>query len=91
MKLKRIESSDGTCYVFYCKGCRETHSFQVPRWKFNGDMEFPTFWPSLRSSWQFQTKCHLYVTRGEIEYLGDCAHEFASKTIPLPEIPNELL
>jgi len=73
----------------------------VPRWSFNGDVEKPTFSPSLlvydRSSGERKTGCHLFVRDGMIEYCGDCPHEFAGKTIPMedwegiepPESKNE--
>ncbi|EIZ8938119.1 hypothetical protein MQ524_002514 [Salmonella enterica] len=30
--------------------------------------------------------CHSFVKNGEIQYLPDCTHEMAGKTISLPEI-----
>jgi hypothetical protein len=30
-----------------------------------------------------KTVCHSYVTDGQIQYLGDCTHELAGKTVPL--------
>lgn len=27
--------------------------------------------------------CHIYVTDGQVQYLGDCTHEFAGQTRPL--------
>jgi hypothetical protein len=32
------------------------------------------------------TICHSFVTDGKIEYLTDCTHEFAGKTIELEDI-----
>lgn len=29
--------------------------------------------------------CHSFVTDGKIQYLGDCTHELAGKTVELPE------
>lgn len=31
--------------------------------------------------------CHSFVTDGQIQFLGDCSHAMASKTVPLPEFP----
>lgn len=31
------------------------------------------------------TVCHSFVRDGQIEFLGDCTHELAGKTVPLPE------
>jgi len=30
--------------------------------------------------------CHSFVRDGMIQFLGDCTHELAGKTVPLPEI-----
>lgn len=29
--------------------------------------------------------CHSYITDGQIQYLSDCTHELAGKTVPLPD------
>lgn len=47
-------------------------------WLFNGDLEYPTFSPSLKYD-----DCHLFVRRGIIEYCMDCKHEFKGEDIPL--------
>lgn len=48
MKVEKREYSDiGTVYVFYCPGCKTDHHFIEGRWTFNGDVEKPTFSPSL--------------------------------------------
>lgn len=33
------------------------------------------------------TICHSFVTAGQIQFLGDCTHELAGKTVPLPDFP----
>lgn len=30
-------------------------------------------------------RCHSFVTDGQIQFLGDCTHALAGKTVPLPE------
>ena len=32
-------------------------------------------------------RCHSYVTDGKIQFLGDCTHKLAGKTINLPNWP----
>jgi hypothetical protein len=47
MKLRRAE---GDRVVFWCPGCAEAHVISVAKpggWTFNGDMEKPTFSPSV--------------------------------------------
>lgn len=64
-----------------------------PIWDFNGDINNPTFTPSLLNrTGSFAeptyidppdippTRCHLFVTNGVINYCGDCTHEYNGKT-----------
>jgi len=53
-----------------------------PIWQFNGDMEKPTFSPSLLYP---DRRCHLFLRDGKIQFLGDCTHKFANVTLDLPE------
>ena len=32
--------------------------------------------------------CHYFLHGGQIAFLGDCTHAFASQTVPLPELPE---
>jgi hypothetical protein len=88
-------------YSFYCPGCKHQHSYPVNSdgtgWTFNGNMELPSFTPSLLNQLKVQnektgeydivkSRCHLYVTNGKIQYCNDCTHEFAGQTIDIPEI-----
>lgn len=103
MKLKKVECPDGSVrYYFYCPACKELHNFQTgsksgPNWSFDGDVEYPTVSPSLLMSTTHpetkvrRTLCHLFVKGGKIEYCGDCPHEFAGRTVALPDVPEGLL
>lgn len=31
--------------------------------------------------------CHSFITDGQIQFLGDCTHELANRTVPLPDWP----
>jgi hypothetical protein len=33
--------------------------------------------------------CHSFVRSGQIEFLGDCTHALAGKTVALPDLPQE--
>ena len=86
-------------HVFWCPGCKELHSFAVDkdhinsdgsvhRWTWDGNVEAPTFSPSLvMCSNDPDYVCHLYLRNGEIEYLGDCHHELKGQRVPLPDLP----
>lgn len=88
-KLKVYPLSCCVRYRFYCPGCKCDHSYDCrtdggrPSWTFNGDLELPTFTPSLLYP---DRVCHLFVTDGRIQYLGDCTHELAGHQVDLPEI-----
>ena len=82
--------------MFDCPGCKLSHSVfyerpaESPRpiWTWNGSLEKPTFSPSVNVRWHKTnhppTICHSFVRDGNIEFLYDCTHELAGKTVPLP-------
>ena len=71
-------------WIIECPACRYGHRFDH-RWTFNGDVDQPTFSPSLliRTS---QGVCHSYVQDGRIQFLGDCTHALAGQTVELPDL-----
>lgn len=96
-KLREISNERGT-YMFYCPGCKCSHAYftktgdikGVPAkkitWDFNGDMEKPTFNPSLKNTYPDGRICHLFVKDGKIIYCSDCFHELSGKTVEMEEI-----
>lgn len=80
--------------AFECPGCGQLHAIPTvgPRaWTFNGSLERPTFSPSILVRWTSGPEhqagvCHSFVRDGQIEFLTDCSHELAGKTVPLPEV-----
>ena len=94
-KVARITDQTGSdiSYVFDCPGCGIGHSFRVegngPKWRFNGDVDAPTFDPSLLVRWGKnsieEVVCHSFVRDGKMQFLGDCTHGLAGQTIELPE------
>jgi Family of unknown function (DUF6527) len=81
-------------YTHWCPGCKEAHHIRTerldhPRWDFNGNVERPTFRPSVRifitrPDGSESTLCHYFITEGLIEFCTDCRHDLASQTVPLP-------
>jgi hypothetical protein len=62
-------------------------------WGFNGDVDRPTFTPSVLVYETQHTdgaihspRCHSFVRDGRIEFLSDCGHPLAGQTVELPEI-----
>jgi len=96
-KVKPFKSTDiGDGYTFVCPGCRGHHMIPVPRWTFNGDLNCPTFTPSINQienppdDKYYQPDmpteiCHFTITEGKIQFHADCTHDLKGKTIPLPD------
>ncbi len=34
------------------------------------------------------SRCHTFIMEGMVEFLGDCSHALAGKTLPMPELPE---
>jgi hypothetical protein len=95
VRLKPAKRDDGTIwgYAFYCPGCEHGHVFYVTgpmTWEFNGDLESPTFTPSLLNTCEphpdpKQRRCHLFLTKGVLYFLGDCAHDMRGNIVPLED------
>ena len=91
-----VNNPDGTLHgwLFRCPGCDADPldgGLHCPTtgWTFNGDLERPTFSPSILVRWespQGPRVCHSFVTDGKIQFLGDCTHALAGQTVPLPNI-----
>lgn len=98
----------------WCEGCKSIHQLNIsndsiPRWNFNGNLDEPTFTPSLLcktghyvqgqlqppncrfcndpdfDDYRSCTVCHTFITNGKIQYLSDCTHDLAGKTIELED------
>ena len=86
----KLRHTDGLV-SFMCPGCGYAHTISVvtdehflghPLWTWNGDDEKPTFWPSLAVA---DGSCHSFVKDGQIQFLPDCKHDLAGKTVELPD------
>ena len=89
-KVKRRRTIHGIQYWFWCSACREYHIFD-DSWKFNNDMEKPTFSPSLIYPNRKNKKCHLWIKDGMITYFKDCNHSLAGFEMPMSDIPEHEL
>lgn len=74
-----------------------------PRWSWDGSMENPTFTPSVLVTWSepsdnpdefddpskdVKKVCHSFITGGVIQYLNDCTHHLAGKSVTLKAVEN---
>lgn len=91
-----LERADDQLF-FLCPGCQMLHGVRIdpasqhPRWDWNGDVNKPTFSPSILVQYPWgeqreERRCHSFVRDGRIEFLSDCTHELAGQTVNLPEI-----
>lgn len=58
-------------------------------WQWNGDLDKPTFSPSILTRTERAgnpIRNHVLVRNGMIQFLTDCSHELAGKTIELPRL-----
>lgn len=88
--IKRTHE-DGDHIWIFCPGCQEAHALQVTgskAWTWNGDLEKPTFSPSLLCV--SKIRCHSFICNGRIKFLGDCEHDLKGQTVDLPELPDWL-
>lgn len=93
---------------FYCPGCgcdhgvwtlpwekyrdKDNNPVYGPLWGFNGDMEKPTFTPSIKVTYPEAGKehiCHSVITDGKISYCGDCTHELAGKVVEMENVTDK--
>lgn len=95
---KKLIRTKGPDLMFWCPGCGEAHMIDVSHrgWRWDGNADAPTISPSVREFLPAregknpeQTLCHLFVKRGQIEYLGDCAHAMKGTTIDMQPIPDD--
>jgi len=101
MRLSSIlRQSDGPRLHWWCPGCGQPHCVQVgdgpgPRWGWNKDVDHPTFTPSVAVTWtdpdtkRVEEVCHSFVKKGAMQFLGDCTHELAGQTVPIPAWPSD--
>lgn len=87
------ESSGGKTLLHWCPGCDSWHMVDVEKpnvynakWTWNGDVEKPTLSPSVNCV----GRCHYFLRDGMLSFCSDSKHALAGKTVPLPEIPEQL-
>lgn len=87
LEVKSVEGY-GRWIRFMCPGCKESHIVYVgkafePAWGWNGNDEKPTFTPSILI--RGEHRCHSFARDGQIQFLSDCHHSLARKTMDLPD------
>lgn len=96
-KLRSVDHG-GKALGFWCPGCDSIHVVRYeephPCWHWDGNVDAPTLSPSILVTYQDLSGegenevCHSYVKAGQIEFLSDCTHALAGKTVPIPDWPH---
>jgi hypothetical protein len=58
----------------------------APVWGFDGNLECPTFTPSLLC--EGEIRCHSFIANGQWQFLGDCGHALAGQTVDMVPLPD---
>lgn len=85
---KVLRNAEGGKFLFWCPGCENAHAVGEG-WTFNGDVDKPTFSPSIKIEYAHGNPlrkfvCHSVVTNGTIRYYDDTTHKLRGKTLELP-------
>lgn len=94
--MPKVTVDDDGQVLVECPGCGMLHGLYIregdsprPVWGWNGDTECPTFTPSLRVRYgnaKGEQTCHSFIRDGQWQFLGDCTHDLAGKTVPMVEV-----
>lgn len=89
-RTKRVGTGDEATHCIRCPACDDWHCMPTagPRgWGFNGNLERPTFTPSLLvTGGGRDIRCHSFITDGRIRFLSDCTHALVSQEVELPPV-----
>ena len=93
------EVSEATHVMLHMPGCFPNRIIPVKNpkcqngWTWNGSVDSPTLQPSILTKGgpyldgeKPEKICHSFVTDGQVQFLGDCTHEFAGQTVSLLEV-----
>lgn len=85
--------------VWKCPGCRSMHGVPIPphpkAWSWNSSLNEPTLSPSVVVSYQDiggglpkdrPALCHCFIRDGKIQFLDDCTHDHAGKTVEMESV-----
>lgn len=88
MKVVEVQNGAGKAYIITSPATGRDVLFDE-RWTFNDDFERPTFRPSMLCTFNGHenppefVREHFFVTDGKIQYLPDCHHDMAGKTVDM--------
>lgn len=90
--MKSVLTADGTM-LWYCPGCECDHGVPVIGgrvWAWNKSTNCPTLSTSIlvyahdiSPPFKPQPRCHCFMKEGQLQFLDDCGHKLAGKTVPM--------
>lgn len=97
--MNKIQKTSDDWISFHCPGCGYGHGIPItaenPKsssrgWLWNRSFESPTIFPSIAINASGKDtsvpKCHLFISEGKIQFLSDCTHHLAGKTIGMEDV-----
>lgn len=103
LAIRTVYTKDGQrgrwCY-YQCPRCGHLHGLPIDhpneqgaKWAWDGNVEYPTFMPSVLSQSGGKIYCHHFVKQGQLEFCGDAPPSdegvaYAGKTVPIPQLPE---
>lgn len=103
MKLSDALRSVERGHSHWCPACEEMHLIPSS-WQFDGNVESPTFTPSVRITYNGPDAgkdrgdlsrapyacCHYNLSAGRLVFHDDSTHPYGGCTVPLPPIPSSV-
>ena len=85
-------------FICYCAACNDVHHFYTLKpnslglvWYFDKCLDEPSFYPDIKIYHADGRICHSVIVSGNVIYSNKSTHDFAGKTMALPDFPKELL
>lgn len=94
--LRFADRGDGRRgYMHWCPACDGAHFIctegAAPNWTFDGNVDAPTFAPSVKITGGANGSdhvCHYHIEAGIIRFCSDSTHALAGQNVDMP--PHEL-
>lgn len=96
MKIILIKIPNASAELrWFCPGCKMHHQIpcEIPgSWDWNSDLENPNVYPSIfvnrGQSCPSEPACHSLIFKGTIQFMTDCTHALAGKTVPMESLDD---
>lgn len=94
VQMNRVTLSEDGWLLWHCPGCKTGHGVPVTgerAWSWNKSLTEPTLTLSVlvyshkRHEEPDQPRCHIFMVNGKIQFLTDCGHELAGKTVEMED------